>query len=87
MPSVRGSSPLSPSPPTPVSYTHLYGPDSPVGRIASVLQGSTETTFYTVAVYFGAVGITKTRYTVPCALASDFAGMIMSAAAVRLLMH
>lgn len=64
-----------------------YGPDSPVGRIASVLQGSTETTFYTIAVYFGAVGITKTRYTVPCALASDFAGMIMSAAAVRLLMH
>lgn len=64
-----------------------YGPDSLIGRIASVMQGSTETTFYTVAVYFGAVQITRTKYTVPCALAADFAGMIVSAAAVRLLMH
>ena len=64
-----------------------YGPDSLTGQIASVLQGSTETTFYTVVVYCGAVQISRTRYTVPCALASDFAGMIMSAAAVRIFLH
>ncbi len=63
-----------------------YGPDSFIGRVASVMQGSTETTFYTIAVYFGAAQITKTRYALPCALSADFAGMILSAAAVRLLM-
>ena len=63
-----------------------YGPDSLIGRIASVMQGSTETTFYTIAVYFGAAQITKTRYTLLCALSADFAGMILSAATVRLLM-
>ena len=64
-----------------------YGPDSLIGNVASVMAGSTETTFYTVAVYCGAVQISRTRYTVPCALASDFAGMIMSAAAVRIFLH
>ena len=63
-----------------------YGPDSFIGRVASVMQGSTETTFYTIAVYFGAAQITRTRYALPCALSADFAGMILSAAAVRLLM-
>ena len=61
-----------------------YGPDSFIGRVASVLQGSTETTFYTMAVYYSAVQVTKTRYTLPCALAADFAGMLFSAATVRL---
>ena len=63
-----------------------YGPDSFIGRVASVMQGSTETTFYTIAVYFGAAQITRARYALPCALSADFAGMILSAAAVRLLM-
>lgn len=55
-----------------------FGPDSAAGRIASVMMGSTETTFYTVAVYFGAVGIKNTRHTIPSALAADFTGMIMA---------
>ena len=53
-----------------------YGPDSLVGRTAAVMLGSTETTFYTIAVYFGAVGITKTRYAVPYALLADITGSI-----------
>lgn len=60
------------------------GPDSTVGRIASVMAGSTETTFYAVAVYFGAVGIRKTRHTIPAALAGDLSACIFSALAVRL---
>ena len=61
-----------------------YGPDSTVGRTAAVMLGSTETTFYTVAVYFGAAGVSKTRHTVPAALCGDLAGFIAAAAAVRL---
>lgn len=61
-----------------------YGPDSYIGRVAAVMLGSTETTFYTVAVYFGAVGITKTRYAVPAALCADLAGFMAAAWAVRL---
>lgn len=61
-----------------------YGPDSFIGRVASVLQGSTETTFYTIAVYYGAVKISKTRYTIPCALSADITGFLMSALAVRI---
>lgn len=63
-----------------------YGPDSYVGRVAAVMLGSTETTFYTIAVYFGAAGIRKTRYTVPAALTADFAGFFFAALSVRLLM-
>ncbi len=63
-----------------------YGPDSFIGRVASVLQGSTETTFYTVAIYYGSVNISKTRHTVPAALAADFVGFVMSILSVRLLM-
>ena len=62
-----------------------YGPDSRLGRTAAVMLGSTETTFYTVAVYFGAVGITRTRYAVPAALCADLTGFLASAGAVRLL--
>lgn len=61
-----------------------YGPDSYLGRVAAVMLGSTETTFYTIAVYFGAVGITKTRYAVPAALCADLTGFLASAWAVRL---
>ncbi len=53
-----------------------YGPDSFVGRLSCVFQGSADTTFYIVAVYFGAVGITKTRYAVPAALLADLASII-----------
>lgn len=61
-----------------------YGPDSPVGRTAAVMLGSTETTFYTIAVYFGAAGIRKTRHAIPAALCADLAGFVAAAWAVRL---
>ena len=61
-----------------------YGPDSAVGRTAAVMLGSTETTFYTIAVYFSAAGIQKTRYAVPAALCADLAGFVAAAWAVRL---
>ncbi|WP_421918496.1 nucleoside recognition domain-containing protein [Marinifilum sp.] len=53
-----------------------HGADSFVGRLASTLQGATDTTFYIIAVYFGAVGIKNTRYAVTCGLIADFAGII-----------
>ena len=62
-----------------------HGPDSYVGRVAAVMLGSTETTFYTVAVYFGASGIRKTRYAIPAALTADAVGCLAAAAMVRLL--
>ena len=61
-----------------------HGADSYVGRVAAVMLGSTETTFYTIAVYFGSAGITKTRHTVPAALAADLTGFAAAALAVRL---
>ena len=63
---------------------NTYGPDSYTGRVASVMLGSTETTFYTVAVYFGAAGIRRTRHTIPAALVADLTGFAASALAVRL---
>ena len=62
-----------------------YGPDSPVGRTAAVMLGSTETTFYTVAVYFGAAKIARTRYAIPAALCADLVGFLAAGWAVRLL--
>ncbi|MDT8400323.1 MAG: nucleoside recognition domain-containing protein [Bacteroidales bacterium] len=53
-----------------------YGADSFVGRLASTVQGATDTTFYIIAVYFGSVGIKNTRYAVTCGLIADFAGII-----------
>ena len=61
-----------------------YGPDSYIGRVAAVMLGSTETTFYTIAVYFGSAGIHKTRHTVPAALVADLTGFVAAALAVRL---
>lgn len=61
-----------------------YGVDSLVGRTAAVMLGSTETTFYTISVYFGAAGIKKTRYTVPVALFADFVGFFMASWTVRM---
>lgn len=55
------------------------GPDSLSGRMASIMMGSTETTFYTVAVYFGAVGIKRVRHTLAAALLADLTGIIASA--------
>lgn len=61
-----------------------HGPDSYIGRVAAVMLGSTETTFYTVAVYFGAAGIHRTRYTIPAALTADLTGFAAAALTVRL---
>ena len=62
-----------------------YGVDSTISRTVAVMLGSTETTFYTVSVYFGAAGIQKTRYTLPAALFADFVGFFMASWTVRLL--
>ena len=62
-----------------------YGPDSQIGRTVAVMLGSTETTFYTISVYFGAAGIKKTRYTVPAALFADFVGFLMASLTARFL--
>ena len=61
-----------------------YGPDSLAGRTAAVMLGSTETTFYTISVYFSAAGINKTRYTVFAALLADFVGFFMASLTSRL---
>jgi spore maturation protein B len=70
--------------------TQIYkdcGPDSFAGRVASVMAGSTETTFYAVAVYFGSVGIKKTRHTIPAAVLGDLSACILSALTVRVFFH
>ena len=59
-----------------ITAMNQYGADSFVGRLACVFQGSADTTFYIVALYFGSVGIKKTRYAVPAALLADLAGII-----------
>ena len=61
-----------------------FGVDSQIGRTAAVMLGSTETTFYTLSVYFGAAGIQKTRYTLPAALFADFVGFFTASWTVRL---
>ena len=60
-----------------------HGPDSLIGRTAAVMLGSTETTFYTISVYFGAAGIRKTRYAVPAALLADLVGFLTASWTVR----
>ncbi len=59
-----------------VEVMNHFGPDSFAGRLACIMQGSTETTFYTVAVYYGSVSIRNTRYTVQGGLLADLAGVI-----------
>jgi len=61
-----------------------YGPDSAIGRTAAVMLGSSETTFYTIAVYFGAAGINKTRYAIPASLCADAAAFLAASWAVRI---
>ena len=63
-----------------------HGPDSVVGNIASTMNGSTETTFYVLAVYFGSIGVTKIRHAVPAGLAADSAGVLASCWAVHWLL-
>ncbi len=62
-----------------------YGPDSFAGEVASVLAGSTETTFYAIAVYFGSAGIKKIRHTLIAALAADFTAAVMAVLTVKLI--
>lgn len=61
-----------------------YGVDSVIGRTAAIMLGSTETTFYTVSVYFGAAGIRRTRYAVPAALLADLTGFCMASLTAKL---
>ncbi len=61
------------------------GADSPAGRTAAVMLGSTETTFYVLSVYFGAAGIRKTRHAVPAALCADLAGFLAASFCVNVL--
>lgn len=61
-----------------------HGPDSLIGRTAAIMMGSTETTFYTTAVYFGAAGIHDSRHTIPAALVADFTGFLVAALTARL---
>ena len=61
-----------------------HGVDSLIGRTVAVMLGSTETTFYTISVYFGAAGIKKTRYTIIAALLADLTGFLMAALTTRL---
>ena len=62
-----------------------YGPDSLVGRTAAIMLGSTETTFYTISVYFAAAGVKRTRWAVPAALIADLTGFAAAAFFARLL--
>ncbi len=63
----------------------VHGPDSLIGRMVSVMMGSGETTFYVLALYFGSVGITRTRQAVPAGLIADLVGVLMSVWLVRLI--
>ena len=64
-----------------------YGPDSYIGRVVSVMMGSTETTFYAIAVYFGAVGVKKIRHTALCSLCADLTSFILAGIMVRLFFY
>ena len=61
-----------------------HGVDSQVGRTVAIMLGSTETTFYTISVYFGAAGIGKTRYCIPAALIADLTGFVMASLTAKL---
>ena len=64
-----------------------YGADSFIGRLSCVFQGSTDTTFYILAVYFGSVGIKNTRHAIPCGLLADLAGVIAAIFICYLFFH
>ncbi len=67
--------------------TKTHGPDSLIGRMVAVMMGSSETTFYVLAVYFGSVGITKTRQAVPGGIVADVVALVASVWVVHLLFH
>lgn len=62
-----------------------HGVDSYIGKTVAIMLGSTETTFYTIGVYFGAAGIKKTKYTLPAALIADLTGFVMASLTARFL--
>jgi len=64
-----------------------HGPDSFVGRLVSILQGSSDTTFYIIALYFGSVGVVKTRYAITYGLLADFAGVAAAIGVAYLFFH
>lgn len=64
-----------------------YGPDSFIGRVASTIMGSTETIFYTVTIYFGAVGVKKIRHTLWAAILADLTAAIMAVVTVKLFFY
>jgi spore maturation protein SpmA len=70
-----------------VDAMKTYGPDSFVGRLTCIFQGSADTTFYIVALYFGSVGIRKTRYSIPFGLLADFAGVVAAILVAYLFFH
>ncbi len=70
-----------------VDAMNTYGADSFVGRVSSIVQGATDTTFYIIAVYFGSVGIRKTRYAITCGLIADIAGISASILLAYLFFH
>ncbi|NOX47084.1 MAG: spore maturation protein [Chlorobi bacterium] len=70
-----------------VDAMRTYGADSFIGRVASTVQGATDTTFFIIAVYFGSVGIRKTRYAVTCGLIADFTGIIAAILMAYLFFH
>ena len=70
-----------------IDAMNTYGADSFVGRLSCIFQGSTDTTFYILAVYFGSVGVTKTRHAVPCGLLADLAGIISAIFICYLFFH
>ncbi len=63
----------------------VHGPDSLIGRTAAIMLGSTETTFYTISVYFAAAGVKKTRYAIPAALIADLTGFVAASLTARYL--
>lgn len=65
----------------------IYGPDSLIGRLASVMQGTTDTTFFVLTVYFGSVGIKKYRYSVITGLSADITGLLASLYICKLLFN
>jgi spore maturation protein SpmB len=67
-----------------VEAIKTFGADSIIGRMVSVVQGSADTTFYIIAVYFGSVGVRNTRYSVGCGLLADVAGAIAAVAVTYL---
>jgi spore maturation protein SpmB len=70
-----------------VDAMKMYGADSFVGRVACTIQGSSDTTFYILAVYFGSVGIKNTRYALISALIADFTGMVAAILMAYLFFH